>query len=230
MNDTLASLPRDTFVSNLVDKCRGRNIDIETIRYELLNIAKRQKCFPYRNASLKKRLGQRKPSSEPIEGKLGNDCYLLHLASRGEFNDDLKLVLNVKSQNVYSRKQSVVEDESHSDFFITSLGLKDTVIRLEREVNSLKRDHIQEIKYLNNTVFKLTEENKQLLDITSKNQERFKNFQNQITALRNTCENSDHQLSKFKIKFTQQNSQCDSHNEVISKLEKASSDLDKKAK
>ncbi|CAG2257743.1 unnamed protein product [Mytilus edulis] len=133
-----------------------------------------------------------------------------------------------KSQNVYSRKQSIVEDEYHSDFFITSLGLKDTVIRLEREVNSLKGDHIQEIEYLNNTVSKLKKENKQLLDITSKNQERFKNFQNQITALRNTCENSNHQLSEFKIKFTQQNSQCDSHNEVISKLEKASSDLDKK--
>ncbi|CAG2192505.1 MYH1s [Mytilus edulis] len=171
MNDTLASLPRDTFVSNLVDKCRERNIDIETIRYELLNIAKRQQCFPYRNANLKKRLGPRKPSGEPIEN---------------------------------------------------------TVIRLEREVNSLKGDHIQEIEYLNNTVSKLTKENKQLLDITSKNQERFKNFQNQITALRNTCENSNHQLSEFKIRFTQQNSQCDSHNAVISKLEKASSDLDKK--
>lgn len=46
--------------------------------------------------------------------------------------------------------------------------------------------------------------------------------------MRNTCENSDHKLSEFKIQFTERYSQCTSHNEVISKLERALSDLDKK--
>ena len=51
-------------------------------RYELLEVAKRSENFPYTNATLKKCPCLRKPN----ELKLGNDNFILFLASIGKFS------------------------------------------------------------------------------------------------------------------------------------------------
>jgi hypothetical protein len=43
--------------------------------------------------TLKKRLCPRKPNGESIENKVGNDCYVLYLATLGDFCEDLKITL-----------------------------------------------------------------------------------------------------------------------------------------
>lgn len=228
MNTELASLPRDSFVSNLVDKCKLLNYDIESIRYELFDIAKRRSDFPYTYASLKKRLIPRKASGESVESKLGNDCYLLCLATSGEFHDDIKTVLNIRSHCMSSRKQSVFDDENTSDFFVANLSLKDSLVRMERDLNSLKGDHKQEIDYLTKTVTILTKENKQLLDINTKNQDRFRNFQNQLTSIRNTSEESTRLLSEFKSTSDERLTKCSSNTENINNMKEYASNLEKK--
>lgn len=228
MNTELASLPKDSFVSNLVDKCKLLNYDIESIIYELFDIAKRRSDFPYTNASLKKRLSPRKPSGESVESKLGNDCYLLYLATNGEFNEDLKTVLSIRSHCMSSRKQSVVDDENPPDFFVTNLSLKDSMVRMERDLNSVKGDHTQEIDYLTKTVTILTKENKQLLDINTKNQDRFRIFQNQLTSIRNASEESTRLLSEFKSTSDERLTKCSSSIEDIIKMKEYASSLEKK--
>ena len=66
-----------------MDKYKELHCDLENIRYTLLDFVKRQPNFPFVNATLKKRLCPRKPSGESTEDKLGNDCYVLYLATLG---------------------------------------------------------------------------------------------------------------------------------------------------
>lgn len=74
-----------------MDNCKELHCDLENISYTLLDFAKRQPNFPF--ATLKKRLCPRKPNDESIENKVGNDCYVLYLATLGDFCEDLKITL-----------------------------------------------------------------------------------------------------------------------------------------
>ena len=195
------------------------------VRYELLEIAKRQPNFSYINATLKKRLCPRKPNGEPVESKLANDCYILYLASNGEFSEDLKTVLSVRSHNSSSRKYSIIDDEPQSEFFVNNLGLKDTVVRVERDLNSLRGDYTQEIEYLNNVVSTLSKENKQLVEINTKHSERFRNFQNQITSIRHVCDASARVFAELRSQTKKQQSDRASNSESLEQLKQTVSEL-----
>jgi hypothetical protein len=112
IQNDIAALPRESFVSKLVDKCKELHCDLYNIRYTtLLDFAKRQPNFPFVNATLKKRLCPRKPSGKSIENKLGNDCYVLYLATLGEFCENLKITLSVRYTPQTNRKISNVEEK-----------------------------------------------------------------------------------------------------------------------
>jgi hypothetical protein len=146
-----------------VDKCQEIHCDLENIRYTLPDFAKGQPNFPFVNSTLKKRLCPRKPNGESIENKLGNDCYVLHLATFGDFCEDLKITLNVRSTLQTNRKISNVEENNLiATSFSLTLSVKESLVRIERELISLKGDYTQETEYLNKTISDLSRENKKL--------------------------------------------------------------------
>ncbi|CAC5425440.1 unnamed protein product [Mytilus coruscus] len=114
IQEDLLSLPKDSFVSKLIDKCQNAHCDIDDIRYALLEIAKCQHNFPYLNATLKKRLCPRKPNGESVENKLGSYCYALYLASLGEYTEDLRLTLNTRSHTQSARKMSTADENNQT--------------------------------------------------------------------------------------------------------------------
>jgi hypothetical protein len=59
--------------------------------------------FPFPSAVLKKRIHPKTKTGEPLINKLGRDCFLLHLASKGEYSDDLK----DKIDNLYKTNEKL---------------------------------------------------------------------------------------------------------------------------
>lgn len=219
IQEELLSLPKDSFVSKLIDKCQNAHCEIDDIRYALLEIAKCQHNFPYLNATLKKRLCPRKPNGESVENKLGSDCYALYLASLGEYTEDLRLTLNTRSHTQSARKMSTADEnnQTHSSEFSQNLCLKETLVRIEREINTLKGDYTQEIEYLNKTVSVLVRENKQLVNANQKNNDRLRNFQNQISSLRENNENLAKTVNNMSVVTHEAEMTCKSNKLAIEK-------------
>ena len=196
IQNDIAALPRESFVSKLVEKCKELHCDLENIRYTLLDLAKRQPKFPFVNATLKKRLCPRKQNGESIENKLGNDCYVLYLATIGEFCEDLKITLSVRSTPQTNRKISNIEENNLiATSFSQNLSVKESLVRIERELNSLKGDYTLETEYLNKTISDLSRENKKL---NEKQNERMKNLQIQLSSLRESNSKLNVEVNSLK--------------------------------
>ncbi|CAG2200237.1 unnamed protein product [Mytilus edulis] len=97
------------------------------VRHELFEVVKRQQNFPYPNVILKKRFCPRKLTGDSGESKLGNDCYAFYLTSVGEFGDDLKNALSVKSSSSSNKALSCTDEISGSqNDAIFNLAVKDS--------------------------------------------------------------------------------------------------------
>ncbi|CAG2228273.1 unnamed protein product [Mytilus edulis] len=210
----LGSLPRDTFIQELIQNCKSSNKDIETVRHELFDVVKRQQNFPYPNAILKKRLCPRKLTGDSVESKLGNDCYALYLASVGEFGDDLKNALSVKSSSSSNRTLSCTDEISGSQNDATvNLAVKDTLVRLENDMILLKSEYARDSEMFNRSIEELKKENKQLKDRDFKYSDRFKNLQNQINVIKTCTETFQTDMKTIKVQLQQnceQNSKTNS--------------------
>ena len=216
MDRDLGSLPRDTFVQKLIEMCKTSNRDVETIRHELFDVVKRQPNFPFPNAILKKSLCQRKANGDSIENKLGNDCYALYLASTGEFGDDLKNALSVKAANASSNRAISCADEfswSQSD----QTQMKDTLIRQEHDLISLKSDYVRDTSVLNKSIDKLKKENKVLRECNSKCSDRLLNLQNQLNLIRTKVDTTTDCNKRTETELTSLRKKVKENSEQISK-------------
>ena len=96
VEDECNGLPRDTFISNLIKLCNNDTESLEQLRLQYFIITKKKMDFPFPSAVLKKRIHPKTKTGEPLINKLSRDCFLLRLASQGEYSDDLKDVFNLK--------------------------------------------------------------------------------------------------------------------------------------
>ena len=104
IEDECNSLPRDSFISQLSEMCNHDIDSLEHVRLQYFLTAKMSSNFPYPQAVLKKRVQPKTKKGETLLSKLCRDCYVLRLASKGEFSDDLKETLNInicKKQFMY---------------------------------------------------------------------------------------------------------------------------------
>ncbi|VDI49809.1 Hypothetical predicted protein [Mytilus galloprovincialis] len=99
-------------------------------------MAKQRPEFPFASAILKKRMQPKTKKGEPLVNKLGRDCFSLHLATKGEFCDDLKEALSIKPS---------IRDTPCVDDFVTSTpqlyvdsSIRDTLIHVESSIIELK--------------------------------------------------------------------------------------------
>ncbi|CAG2253604.1 unnamed protein product [Mytilus edulis] len=108
-------------------------------------------------------------------------------------------------------------NQTHSSEFSQNLCLKETLVRIEREINTLKGDYTQEIEYLNKTVSVLVRENKQLVNANQKNNDRLRNFQNQISSLRENNENLAKTVNNMSVVTHEAEMTCKSNKLAIEK-------------
>lgn len=182
-------LPKDTFQNNLLTECHGHTAYLENVRSELLCQALKKDDFPFRNASLKKRLEPRSQNGDSLQVKLSRDCFELGMAVCGEYTDELKDVLSIPRQ----RLNTVLNGENVTNVQ-TDAGnsyLKDTLVRIEREINTLKGEHIQDCDSFNKRIAALEIENKTLRESNSKCMERLKNVQTQLNSVKQKQESQD---------------------------------------
>ncbi|CAC5377990.1 unnamed protein product [Mytilus coruscus] len=103
----------------------------------------------------------------------------------GEFGDDLKNALSVKSSSNSNRSLSCTDEISGSqNDAIFNLSVKDTLVRLENDMILLKSEYARDSEMLNRSIEELKKENKQLKDRDLKYSDRFKNLQNQINVIK----------------------------------------------
>ena len=108
--------------------------------------------------------------------------------------------------------------QSQNDNIFLNITLKETLVRFEREINSLKGEYTQEIEYLNTAVARLVRENKQLTNSNQKYCERFQNVQNQISSLRDNNENLSSTATSLSAALNITEKQCSSNKTCIEKL------------
>jgi hypothetical protein len=84
IEDECNGLPRDTFISNLIKLCNNDTESLEQLRLQYFIITKNKMDFPFPSAVLKKIIHPKAKTGEPLINKLGRDCFLLRLASKGE--------------------------------------------------------------------------------------------------------------------------------------------------
>ena len=179
-------LPKESFISSLLDLCKNDTETIEQLRLFYFKTAKSRNDFPYETSSLKRRIHPKTKHGESLLNKLGRDCYVLRLASQGEYCDELKDALSSRSAN---RNLSCVENEvndanslSHPYFDSSS---RDKLIQLESIVHELKSSNSQMVNSLSKKLEDLHTENKKLASELNKQKDRNINIQNQMNSIRN---------------------------------------------
>ncbi|CAG2251107.1 unnamed protein product [Mytilus edulis] len=170
-----------------------------------------------------KRLCPRKLTGDSVESKLGNDCYALYLASVGEFGDDLKNTLCVKSSSSSNRTLSCTDEISGSQNDATvNLAVKDTLVRLENDMILLKSEYARDSEMFNRSIEELKKENKQLKDRDFKYSDRFKNLQNQINVIKTCTETFQTDMKTMKVQLHQN---CEQNSKTKSDLKSLVSQL-----
>ena len=109
IEDKCNGLPKETFMSELVNMCCIDDdvTSLEQLRQQYFTIAKQRPDFPYPSAVLKKRVQPKTKGGESLMKKLCRDCFTLRMATKGDFLEDLKEALNVKS----TRNSSLVDSD-----------------------------------------------------------------------------------------------------------------------
>ncbi|CAC5361824.1 unnamed protein product [Mytilus coruscus] len=108
-------------------------------------------------------------------------------------------------------------NQTQSNEISQNLCLKETLVRIKREINTLKGDYTQEIEYLNKTVSVLVRENKELVNANQKNNDRLQNFQNQISSLRENNENLAKTVNNMSVVSYEAEITCKSNKLAIEK-------------
>ena len=133
---------------------------------------------------LKKRIHPKTKTGEPLINKLGRDCFLLRLASKGEYSDDLKDVFNLKSS---ARNNSCVDSEvvTSTPHTCSDYSVRDTLIKIEISMLEMKVNYEREQSALNDKIDNLYKTNEKLDYNFNKQKERLNNVQNQLNSTRN---------------------------------------------
>ncbi|CAG2188339.1 unnamed protein product [Mytilus edulis] len=182
IEDQCNGLPKDTFVTRLVQFCDNDAIALEQLRLQYFVMAKQRLDFPFASAILKKRMQPKTKKGEPLVNKLGRDCFSLRLATKGEFCDDLKEALSIKPS---LRDTPCVNDlvTSTPQLYVDS-SIRDTLIHVESSIIELKIAHENDKSALLCKIDSLQKQNVKLNDDFTKQKERMNNIQNQLNLAR----------------------------------------------
>jgi predicted nuclease with TOPRIM domain len=133
---------------------------------------------------LKKRIHPKTKTGEPLINKLGRDCFLLRLASKGEYSDDLKDVFNLKSS---ARNNSCVDSEvvTSTPHTCSDYSVRETLIKIESSMLEMKVNYEKEQSVLNDKIDNLYKTNEKLDYNFNKQKERLNNVQTQLNSTRN---------------------------------------------
>ena len=184
VEDECNGLPRDTFISNLIKLCNNDTESLEQLRLQYFIITKKKMDFPFPSAVLKKRIHPKTKTGEPLINKLGRDCFLLRLASKGEYSDDLKDVFNLKSS---ARNNSCVDSEvvTSTPHTCSDYSVLETLIKIESSMLEMKVNYEKEQSVLNDKIDNLYKTNEKLDYNFNKQKERLNNVQTQLNSTRN---------------------------------------------
>ncbi|CAC5367720.1 unnamed protein product [Mytilus coruscus] len=165
--DQFNGLPKDTFVTRLVQFCDNDAIALEQLRLQYFVIAKQRPNFPYASAILKKKTHATK---------------IKERRAIGEFCDDLKEALSIKPS---IRNTPCVNDfVTYTPQLFVDSSLRDTLIHVESSIIELKIAHENDKSALLCKIDNLQKQNVKLNDDFSKQKERMNNIQNQLNLAR----------------------------------------------
>lgn len=189
-------LTRDSFLSRLMELCDNDTDTLEHLRHQYFFLAKQRSDFPFPCAVLKKRIKPTSKSGEPLISKLCKDCFRLRLASKGEFLDDLKETLNLKSL----RNDSIMEPDmiTSTPMPLKDNAMKDNVIEIKSAILELRVSHEKDISTLHNKIDDLHKSNVKLERQLNKYREHLNNVQTQLNLARNLSSTLTEKVSQLE--------------------------------